>query len=276
MAEFKPQHCYNSSEDEPFLLNNETDLSYNYESGLISFFKVEDNRLQFSTDMGYGITTANSNYIRSELRELFNAENIGSCSTGTDATSWKILDSTTDTKRHTLTSTLRIDEYPQITGRDPKVVVGQVHGWEIKQALVKVLWEGDAKPVRVALNQDFFVDNKACSNNESNCDSWPFSIEMGTYKSDVDWQYQITVDNAGIYLVTQQADGTDRVQHQLYWGDEFSNTKGGEKITMSEDWTDESIAYYFKAGIYPQFKPDQAYVGQRFSVSFSQVDIVHE
>nr|QIH43234.1 polysaccharide lyase family 7 protein [Vibrio ziniensis]QOT69927.1 alginate lyase [Vibrio ziniensis] len=276
VADFSPEHCFNSPQSESFVLTNQTNLAYRYPTGLISFFKVEDQRLHFSADMGYGVTTANSNYIRSELRELFNTDSVSTCSTNTSNTSWKVNDSATQTHRHTLTSTLRIDEYPSVLGQLPKVVVGQVHGWEIKQALIKILWEGDDKPVRVQLNQSFFTNNKACKNNESNCNAWPFSIEMGTYASKIDWQYQIVVDDNGLQITTQQTDGSQRVQRNLYWGQPFSKTKEGKKVTMDSKWANDDIAYYFKAGIYPQFKPTPSYANQRFSVSFSQIEVSHE
>ncbi|USD63106.1 polysaccharide lyase family 7 protein [Vibrio sp. SCSIO 43140] len=274
-AEFKPYHCYSSPESEEFVFNNDSDILYHYDSGDISFFKVVDNRVHFATDMGYGTSTSNSSYIRSEFRELFNAQALDTCSTSSDATSWKINDSATGTDVHTLTSTLRIDDYPQISGQDPKVVVGQVHGWEISQALVKLLWEGESKPTRVILNQDFFTDNKKCSDNEDGCDDWPFSVEMGTYAANEEWQYQITVDDNGITLMTQKENGEGKVERFLGWGAAYSDTKDGDTITMSTDWAEPEIAYYFKAGLYPQFKPDSDNAGQRFEASFSQIEIEH-
>ncbi|MGR5166101.1 polysaccharide lyase family 7 protein [Vibrio astriarenae] len=276
-AELVPAHCNDSSKQ---VLNDNSDIVYNeYDSGDISFFNVSQERMYFRADMGYGTSTSNSSYIRSELRELFNAENLGTCSTSNQdqMTSWFIDDSATGTKEHKLTSILRIEDYPIISGQDPKVVVGQVHGWEISQALIKVLWEGENKPVRVIMNQDFFTDNEKCdsSNPVNNCDNWSFSIELGTYAANVDWQYEIIVDEEGIYLATLDslAGESSREDITIHWGEAFTD-KNGDSVTMTENWKDE--AYYFKAGIYPQFKPDSDYVGERFDVSFSTINIDHQ
>ncbi len=223
----------------------------------LSFFEVIDGRMHFRADMGYGTTTTNSSYIRSELRELFNRGS--SCSTSSDATSWKINDTATGTTTHRLTSTLRIEKYPNISGQDPKVIVGQVHGYKIDQALVKLLWEGNSKPVRVILNRDFEQNNSSCS---SGCN---FSVDMGTYAAGKDWTYTIEVNGEGVLLKTQYADGSNAKSHTLKWGDK-----------LVEAWADSKYAYYFKAGIYPQFKPNSSYVGKTFDVSFSEVNITHQ
>ncbi len=274
-AEVSPEYC---DPDAEMVLTNSSSFDYDGYLSPITFFNVENGRMHFRTDMGYGTSTANSSYIRSELRELFNAENLGTCSTkNTDQmTSWFIDDTATGTNVHKLTSSLRIDEYPVISGQDPKVVVGQVHGWEISQALVKVLWEGENKPVRVSMNQDFFHDNQKCDSSSptNNCDTWPFSIELGEYAANVEWQYVIQVDEHGIYLATWDAASgeSSKVEKQLLWGVPFDD-RNGDSVTLSTKWIDE--AYYFKAGIYPQFKPDDNYQGERFDVSFSQVLLEH-
>ncbi|CAH0528731.1 polysaccharide lyase family 7 protein [Vibrio hippocampi] len=273
-AEVVPAFCDDDSKD---VLSDDADLVYKEYETDISFFNVIDGRMHFRTDMGYGTSTSNSSYIRSELRELFNAQALDTCSTSNDdrMTSWFIDDSATNTQTHKLTSVLRIEEYPSISGQDPKVVVGQVHGWEISQALVKVLWEGENKPVRVIMNQGFFTDNEKCDDDNpvNNCDEWSFSIELGTYAADVDWQYVIQVDEDGIYLATEDESGA--VEKQINWGVAFQD-KDGDSVTMSEDWAGNDIAYYFKAGIYPQFKPDSDNAGERFDVSFSTVNIEHK
>jgi hypothetical protein len=50
----------------------------------------------------------------------------------------------------------------------------------------------------------------------------------------------------------------------------------GDTVTLSSDWASDDIAFYFKAGIYPQFKPDDKYSGEIFDVSFSEILTEHE
>ncbi|MGY5450414.1 polysaccharide lyase family 7 protein [Agarivorans sp. MS3-6] len=272
-AELEPEHC-DSSKD---VLNNDSNIYHDLAE--LAYFNVIDGRMHFRANMAYGTTTANTNYIRSELRELFNAQSVGSCSTSSNATSWSIVDSDTNSKTHRLSATLRIDDYPTIDGQKPKVVVGQVHGWEVKQALVKLLWEGSDTPVRVILNQDFYKNNEKCGSEEDviadpNCDEWSFSVDMGTYQAEQEWSYVIQVDEAGISLATEYADGSNKVSRTLPWGEVYSDTNDGS-VVISEQWTDPDVAYYFKAGIYPQFTADEDYDGQIFDLSFSQLSISH-
>lgn len=247
-----------------------------------AYFEVVDGRAHFRADMGRGVTTENSNYIRSELRELFNvdAESRNPCSTSTANTSWFINDEATGTSTHTLASTLRIDSYPDraVTNEMPKVVVGQVHGWKVKQALVKLQWEGDDKPVRVILNQDFFLDNKSCNSElakTTGCDQWSFSVEMGQYQAGDEWSYEITVDDKAIYLMTRDADGSNKVERTLNWG-ETTQDRDGRDVSLVNEWAAGEVAYYFKAGIYPQFRPAAKYAGQVFDVSFSDINLTHK
>ncbi|GAL12231.1 alginate lyase precursor [Vibrio astriarenae] len=148
---------------------------------------MKNEQAHFRADLGGGESTPNTSYIRSEMRELFNVDYDmdNPCSTSTDRTSWKILDEATGTRTHTLSSILTVEEHPDSRIGDlPKVIVGQVHGWEIKQALVKMQWEGIDRPVRAILNQDFFRDNVECTDDlaeKTGCDQWPFSVELGTY-----------------------------------------------------------------------------------------------
>ncbi|MDR9825487.1 polysaccharide lyase family 7 protein [Vibrio sp. FNV 38] len=270
-AELEPAHCRSSKD----ILDNSADLWFS--NANISFFNVDDNRMHFRTNMGYGTTTANSNYIRSELRELFNAQTVNTCSTSRSNTSWFINDTATGTTKHTLRSALRIEEYPTINGQDSKVIVGQVHGWEIKQALVKILWEGEHKPVRVILNKDFYKNNQSCSSGTPSypaCQNWSYSVDMGTYSANVDWQYYIEVDNNGILLETMYDDGSNKHNHLIPWGEAYPD-RNGNLVTLTEKWTDSDVAYYFKAGIYPQFKPDSDLFDKNFDVSFKHIELSH-
>jgi len=90
--------------------------------------------MDFRADMGYGTSTENSSYICSELRELYQSNTQPDCSTSDEDTSWYLNDTRTNTTSHELTATLRIEDYPNITNinnQDPKVVLGQIHGWKI-------------------------------------------------------------------------------------------------------------------------------------------------
>ncbi|MGL6314029.1 polysaccharide lyase family 7 protein [Vibrio sp. WXL103] len=271
-AELEPYHCASSKD----VLDNDSVIFHQPHS--ISFFDVQNERMHFRANMGFGTTTANSSYIRSELRELFNAQKLASCSTSTAATSWFIQDTATNTDSHQLEATLRVEKYPSISGQDPKVIVGQVHGWKIKQALVKVLWEGDHKPVRVILNKDFYHDNQSCEAGTPKypeCENWSFSVNMGYYPAGSDWQYLIHVDEQGINLETQYPDGTNHFQHYLEWGVPYPHTNNGT-VTLAPEWAGTDVAYYFKAGIYPQFRPDPAHAGKTFDVSFAGLTITHK
>ncbi len=227
--------------------------------------------MHFRADMGYGTSTANSSYIRSELRELYISTNSPDCSISDEETSWYIEDSRTGATSHTLNATLRINEYPKIDGQLPKVVVGQIHGWKISQALVKLLWEGDNKPVRVILNDNYKLDN-----NKDCTDCNAFSVKLGTYAVNEDWQYTIRADKEGLFLATYDADGSNMVSHTLRWGEAYSDTANNKSYTLTERWASPDIAFYFKAGIYPQFKPDNAYRGEIFDVSFSALSTLHQ
>ncbi|GEA50228.1 hypothetical protein VIN01S_10320 [Vibrio inusitatus NBRC 102082] len=258
-AEITPERCNDNDKDE---LSNDESV-YDYDNS-IAYFNVENGRMHFRADMGYGSSTANSSYIRSELRELFISSGNPDCSTSDEDTSWYLDDSRTNDTTHTLNATLKIEDHPNIS--QPKVVLGQIHGWKINQALVKLLWEGDNKPVRVILNDDYEINNQDCNHCE------PFSVELGTYAAGEEWSYTIRADEDGIYLATYDTDGSNRVAHSIPWGESYKD-KDGDTVVLSSDWTSSDIAFYFKAGIYPQFKPE--YPGQIFDVSFSSLNIDH-
>ena len=152
-AEITPDRCGYSDKDT--LANDE--VVYDNDQN-IAYFNVEDGRMHFRADMGYGSSTANSSYIRSELRELYVSTSNPDCSTSDEDTSWYLDDKRTGATIHTLNATLKIEDYPNIS--QPKVVLGQIHGWKINQALVKLLWEGNSKPVRVILNDDYEINNQ--------------------------------------------------------------------------------------------------------------------
>lgn len=177
-------------------------------------------------------------------------------------------DTRTNKTNHQLTATLRVEDYPNINNQDPKVVLGQIHGWKINQALVKLLWEGESKPVRVILNSDFERNNQDCDH----CD--PFSVELGTYSASEEWRYTIRANQNGVYLATHDLDGTNTVSHLIPWGQDYTD-KDGDTVSLTSDWTSTDIAFYFKAGIYPQFKPDSDYAGEVFDVSFSSLRAEH-
>lgn len=264
-AELEPERC-NSSKD---VLSNDSNV-YDNDLGL-SYFNVIDGEMHFRADMGYGTSTTNSSYIRSELRELYISTDSPDCSTSDEDTSWYLNDARTNAKSHTLEAQLRIDEYPNIdfSEQRPKVVLGQIHGWKISQALVKLLWEGDDKPVRVILNDSFERNNQDCDSCE------PFSVTLGQYSANEDWRYIIRATQDGLFLATTDVNGSNLVSHQIDWGANYTDMNG-DTVTLSSDWASDDIAFYFKAGIYPQFKPDDKYRGEIFDVSFSEISTEHE
>lgn len=263
-AELEPERC-NSSKD---VLSNSSNI---YDNNIdISYFNVVDGQMHFRADMGYGTSTANSNYIRSELRELYVSTDNPDCSTSDEDTSWYLNDLRTNAKNHTLEAQLQINEYPNLDSSEqrPKVVLGQIHGWKIKQALVKLLWEGDDRPVRVILNDSFERNNQDCASCE------PFSVTLGQYAVNEEWRYIIRATQDGLFLATTDTDGSNLVSHQIDWGANYTDMNG-DTVTLSSDWASDDIAFYFKAGIYPQFKPDDKYQGEIFDVSFSELSTEH-
>lgn len=140
---------------------------------------------------------------------------------------------------HTLNATVRIDDF------DPdgtKVVVGQIHGHDISYATIKLHWEGDSKPVRVIYNE---TPNSSTPNN----------IYLGYVDSSDFWDYTIKMTDEGIEL---SAGGVTEI---IRFGEELSN-----------DWKDAT--FYFKAGLYPQQKPD-ASSSEVYEATFSDVTVSH-
>ncbi|CAM3125315.1 polysaccharide lyase family 7 protein [Vibrio rarus] len=221
----------------------------------LPYFEVDDEgHPHFIVDLGDdGIsTTSNSHYARSEFRELYNYKTEDPCDSSKQ--NWKI----SDHAHHTLSATLNIKQYPDssVTKKDPKVVVGQVHGYKIKQALVKLIWEGEKKSIRAVLNPEFVPGDKSCD-----CDT--MSINLGKAKANTNWSYSIDVNDQGITL---SAAG---VTKSIKWGEDYD----GDVLTR--DWNSDSNSFYFKAGIYPQIKPKSSLQGQVFHVSFSKIAVLH-
>lgn len=248
-AELIPQEC----NDKEYLTNS-TNLPW--------FSRESVNgkeRLKFTVDLGGQVsTTPNTKYVRSELRELYNYDSENRCSTKEQ--NWAV------TGTHELKATLSVDQFPDkyVTGSDPKVVLGQIHGKDIKQALVKLQWDGENKPVRIVLNDSFLSGNKVCS------DCKPFSVNLGYAPANLDWDYTIRLNDQGIYLSTLIND--ELTEQFLPWGIETQD-RDGNKVTLSKAWLEEE--YYFKAGLYAQIKPSREFAGQVFSVSFAKINIDH-
>ncbi|QBF82988.1 polysaccharide lyase family 7 protein [Shewanella maritima] len=245
-AELIPADCSGKQ-----TLSNDTRLDY-------FWVDSNDKRAHFYVNLGdKGATTTNSNYVRSELRELYNYQTSNRCSSSNQ--NWAINNS------HTLSSELQIEQYPQISGIAPKVILGQIHGYEIKQALVKLLWEGENTPVRVIFNDKFEPNNETCSDCQS------FSVDLGTVKAHDNWRYDIHADKQAI-TVSTTINGVI-TSKELPWGVPVE-ANDGDKYTLTKDWLNET--FYFKAGIYPQIKPDTQYQNQIFEVSFNKINIEHK
>jgi hypothetical protein len=97
---------------------------------------------------------------------------------------------------------------------------------------------------------------------------------LGQYAADEEWRYIIRATQDGLFLATTDADGSNLVSHQIDWGANYTDMNG-DTVTLSSDWASDDITFYFKAGIYPQFKPDDKYQGEIFDVSFSEVSTEH-
>ncbi|WP_198673690.1 polysaccharide lyase family 7 protein [Algibacillus agarilyticus] len=141
---------------------------------------------------------------------------------------------------HTLNATIRIDDYNRDTA---KVVVGQIHGHDVSYATIKLHWEGDSKPIRVIYNT-----TPATSSSES--------VNLGYVDSSGFWDYSIKMTDTGIEL---SAGG---VTETLTFGNELNNA-----------WKDET--FYFKAGLYPQQKPDASST-VIYEATFSNVEVIHD
>jgi len=203
------------------------------------YFWADAKGWHFRTPLEGGATTPNSTYIRSELREL--------------AGDWKPCGDTSLANwayggEHTMVATLSLDEIPAtpmkkdgVTPDAPKVVLGQIHAHDINAATVKLLWEGNEKPVRVILNKS--TEKSA------------FSVKLGKI-SDVSkpWSYKIKMTANGIELT---AGG---VTKKLEFGKELDNA-----------WKNET--FYFKAGLYPQISKES---GGAFEATFSKLSIEHK
>lgn len=223
----------------------------------LPYFYVADNEdVHFIVDLGdAGIsTTTNTKYARSELRELYNYNSSSICSSSTQ--NWTV----DSNAKHQLQAQLQIEDYPNISGQDPKVIVGQVHGYKIKQALIKLQWEGGNKPIRAILNNTFLPDDQSCSNCKS------FSVDLGTAQANSDWRYNIEVNENGVVL---EAAG---VSKSFAWGEKIENTG----YALDPNWAHSDNSFYFKAGIYPQIEPSSSLSGQIFDVSFSEIKITHQ
>ncbi|MEZ9929710.1 polysaccharide lyase family 7 protein [Vibrio breoganii] len=229
---------------------------FSLETSLPYFYVADNEDVHFIVDLGdAGIsTTTNTKYARSELRELYNYNSSSICSSSTQ--NWTV----DDNAKHQLQAQLQIEDYPNISGQDPKVIVGQVHGYKIKQALIKLQWEGGNKPIRAILNNTFLPDDQSCSNCKS------FSVDLGTAQANSDWRYNIEVNENGVVL---EAAG---VSKSFAWGEKIENTG----YALDPNWAHSDNSFYFKAGIYPQIEPSSSLSGQIFDVSFSEIKITHQ
>ncbi|MEZ9666394.1 polysaccharide lyase family 7 protein [Vibrio breoganii] len=229
---------------------------FSLETSLPYFYVADNDDVHFIVDLGdAGIsTTTNTKYARSELRELYNYNSSSICSSSTQ--NWTV----DDNAKHQLQAQLQIEDYPNISGQDPKVIVGQVHGYKIKQALIKLQWEGGNKPIRAILNNTFLPDDQSCSYCKS------FSVDLGTAQANSDWRYNIEVNENGVVL---EAAG---VSKSFAWGEKIENTG----YALDPNWAHTDNSFYFKAGIYPQIEPSSSLSGQIFDVSFSEIKITHQ
>lgn len=229
---------------------------FSLDTSLPYFYVANNDDVHFIVDLGdSGIaTTTNTKYARSELRELYNYNASSICSSSNQ--NWTV----DDNDNHQLQAQLKIEDHPNISGKLPKVIVGQVHGHEIKQALIKLQWEGGDRPIRAILNDTFVTGNGSCGH----CNS--FSVDLGTASANTDWRYKIEVNEQGIVL---EAAG---VKKSFAWGEKIENTG----YALDPEWADNSNSFYFKAGIYPQIEPSTSLSGQIFDVSFSEIKLTHQ
>jgi hypothetical protein len=202
------------------------------------YFWTDAKGWHFRTPLEGGTTTTNSSYIRSELRELADWAPCGE----TPTANW------TYGGEHTMVATLTLDEIPAnplkkdgVSASDPKVVLGQIHAHDVSAATVKLMWEGEDKPIRVILN-------KSTEKSE-------FSVKLGKISEpSKPWGYKIKMTAKGLELT---AGG---VTKKLSFGKELDNS-----------WKKET--FYFKAGLYPQVSKVS---GGAFAATFSKISIEHK
>ncbi|ANO35280.1 hypothetical protein A6E01_18870 (plasmid) [Vibrio breoganii] len=217
----------------------------------------EGGRTHFIADLGdAGVaTTTNTKYTRSELRGLYHYDTESRCSAS--AQNWAI----PDKANHNLSATLRVEQYPNVS--EPKVIVGQVHGYRIKQALIKLQWDGPSKDFRAIINNDFELDDQLCD--ASKCQ--PYSLRFEEVPAYEDFNYEIDVNATGIAITV------NGVTQSVAWGERIES--GEAMSVLNPAWADATNEYYFKAGIYPQIEPELN-SGHVFDVSFSRIELTHE
>lgn len=168
-----------------------------------------------------GATTENTKYPRSELREMLDADDpsVNWMSKGT----------------HTLNARCRVLQVPS----NPKVVIGQIHGYSGKaRPLVKLQYYKGRVEALVKSSPTKGKDIKL---------TWP---DVGL---DEDIEYEIKVQDDLLVLTVNGMTQTQNLKEN------------------DPSWLDES--FYFKAGVYPQDNEGPPTEGSR--VSFSDIRVSH-
>jgi hypothetical protein len=182
------------------------------------YFWSDSEGLHFRVPMNMDGLTPNTDYIRSELRELYNWS---PCETTSDA-NWSYGGD------HTLEATLRMDDY---NDDSTKVVIGQIHGDDIDFATIKMHWEGDEKPIRVIYNET--PDEKSAE-----------SVYLGYVDASDFFSYTIKMTDTGIELTAGGVTETLEFGEELddAWTDEKFYFKAG--LYPQEEPDDDSSDVY--------------------------------
>ncbi|WP_015047426.1 polysaccharide lyase family 7 protein [Simiduia agarivorans] len=223
-----------AAEVKPFDLNPDGVAPLNdgfTESG--SFVTAADGAMRFMVDLADPrvASTTNSSYARSELRELYD----WSPGESDSQANWS------PAGRHLLNARVSVTEY---FADDPQTVVGQIHAKDSSKALVKLQWDGPAKPVRAIINAHPVEGN-------------PFNLTFSDYGNPgtQPFDYSIVLEDETITVTV---------------GNESKSVVFGEG-NMSTLWSDH--VYYFKAGNYAQASIGSA---GRFVVNIYQLSVEHQ
>ncbi|HBJ33591.1 MAG TPA: hypothetical protein DDZ51_02285 [Planctomycetaceae bacterium] len=168
-----------------------------------------------------GVTTKGTDYPRSELRELLDGKD--------SSVNWPLQGT------HSLRARCRIIQLPS----DPKVVIGQIHGYSgTTRPLVKLQYNKDKVEALVKISPASGKDQKLTYPNVSKND---------------DVHYEIKVDESILHVTVNGV------------------TQSVNVLEYDSRWKDET--FYFKAGVYPQ--TNQGPPGDCVTVEFYELTATH-
>lgn len=169
-----------------------------------------------------GVTTEGTKYPRCELREMLDPAD--------DSVNWQF------TGTHILRARCRILNLTS----EPKVVIGQIHGYSgTSRPLVKLQYAKDRLEALVKISPDSGKDRK---------------LVFPKVSSEVEIQYEIKLHEAKLAVTVNGV------------------TQTVDVLQDGPGWKDET--FYFKAGVYPQTNRGDS--NDETRVSFSELVVLHD